>query len=159
MSDRRGRCAFAAAVLALVGACDQPSGQAGKRTIETLAGSGATRQEDPQQLALGAKVYQTHCAACHGDNAQGAPDWRRKDADGFYPPPPLNGSGHEWHHSTAKLREIIKHGSLPGQGRMPAWEGTLSDAEIDAVIAWFQSLWPDQVYAAWYDMQQRSFGR
>lgn len=41
---------------------------------------------------------------------------------------------------------------------MPGWGATLSDAEIDAVIAYFQSLWSDDVYAAWYDMTQRAAG-
>ena len=42
---------------------------------------------------------------------------------------------------------------------MPAWGGKLSDQDIDAVIAWFQSLWPDAVYGEWFAMEQRSFGR
>lgn len=145
--------------IALISACGQQTGNGNKRTVETLAGSGVTRQQNPQQIALGEEIYQKNCAVCHGDHAQGAPNWRQKDAEGFYPPPPLNGTGHEWHHSTANLREIIKNGSPSGQGKMPPWKGKLSDAEIDAVIAWFQSLWPDQVYAAWFDMEQRSFGR
>jgi len=159
MSGERWKCAIVAMTIVLIGACDRQAGNGDKKSVETLAGSNVTRQSDPRQVALGAEVYQKHCASCHGDHGQGAPDWRRKGADGLYPPPPLNGSGHEWHHSTAALREIIKNGSPPGQGKMPAWKDKLSDAEVDAVIAWFQSQWPDQVYAAWFDMEQRSFGR
>lgn len=146
----------AALTLGLLAACDMKSDQG---SIETLSGSNARRQHDPQQVALGATVFRAHCAGCHGAHGEGAADWRRKDADGFYPPPPLNGSGHEWHHSKAELRRFIKHGSPPGQGKMPAWNGRLSDEEIDAVIEWFQSQWPDPVYAAWFDMAQRSSGR
>jgi mono/diheme cytochrome c family protein len=36
---------------------------------------------------------------------------------------------------------------------MPAWKGKLSDAQIDAVIEWMQSTWPDPVFAAWHEMQ------
>jgi len=32
---------------------------------------------------------------------------------------------------------------------MPGFAELLSDAEIDAVIAWFQSFWLDEIYAAW----------
>jgi mono/diheme cytochrome c family protein len=39
---------------------------------------------------------------------------------------------------------------------MPAWEGKLSDREIDDVIAWFQSLWDDQTYAAWHRLDQNA---
>lgn len=154
------KCVMMLAALLLLAACDQSgSGQAGGKSLETLSGSNVVRHHDPQKVALGAQVFQQHCASCHGDNGQGAPNWRQKDPDGFFPPPPLNGTGHEWHHSTADLRKIIRDGSPPGTGKMPAWKGILSDAEIDAVIEWFQSQWPDQVYAAWFDMEQRSFGR
>jgi mono/diheme cytochrome c family protein len=36
---------------------------------------------------------------------------------------------------------------------MPGWRGKLSDDEIEAVIAWMQSLWPDDRYEAWYRME------
>ena len=49
---------------------------------------------------LGAKIFNNNCLACHGQNASGPKgDWREKLADGSYPPPPLNGSAHTWHHS------------------------------------------------------------
>ncbi len=116
---------------------------------------GVARKADPALLAQGEQVYRQHCANCHGADASGAPDWRKRDADGFFPPPPLNGSGHAWHHSTEVLAGLIRDGSPDGKGRMPAWRGRLSEQEIGAVIAWFQSLWPQQVYDAWYEMQQR----
>lgn len=34
---------------------------------------------------------------------------------------------------------------------MPPFADVLTDAEIDVVIAWFQSHWPDRIYAAWLD--------
>lgn len=137
----------------LLGACERSTDS---RSVETLAGSNVTRKQDPELLALGKQVYQSHCASCHGENGEGAVNWRQPGADGRYPPPPLNGTGHEWHHSIAVLTQMITNGSPSGQGSMPAWGGKLSDREIRAVIAWFQSWWPDPVYAAWYDMQQRS---
>ena len=42
---------------------------------------------------------------------------------------------------------------------MPAWAGKLSDAEIVDTIAWFQSKWPEQVYDAWYKLDQQSRAR
>jgi mono/diheme cytochrome c family protein len=113
------------------------------------------RQLDAKQLALGKQIFADNCAQCHGDQAQGTPNWRKRDADGHYPAPPLNGSGHGWHHSTEVLGNVINNGSVPGQGKMPAWEGKLSAQEVSAVIAWFQSTWPQPVYNAWFEMQQR----
>lgn len=39
---------------------------------------------------------------------------------------------------------------------MPAWSGTLSGADIDAVIIYFQSLWPEEIYQAWLDIDRRA---
>ena len=35
---------------------------------------------------------------------------------------------------------------------MPAWKDVLSDDEIDAIITWLTSLWPDQIYQHWREM-------
>ncbi len=113
------------------------------------------RQADAAQLAMGEQVFTTHCAKCHGERAQGAANWRKADADGNYPPPPLDGSGHAWHHSREVLKGMIRDGSPQGEGNMPAWKGRLSEEQIDAAIAWFQSIWPKPVYDAWFEMQQR----
>lgn len=102
-----------------------------------------------EQVKQGGQVYQTYCASCHGAKAEATPQWIRPDADGLYPPPPLNGTAHAWHHPYPMLKKTINEGTA---GRMPAWQDKLSDAEVDAVIAWFQSQWPDQGYQIW---QQR----
>ena len=113
------------------------------------------RDASPAQLSLGEKVYQQNCSRCHGVTAEGNANWRKRDTDGKFPPPPLNGSGHAWHHPVEVLKAVIKDGSPDGQGNMPAWRDKLSEQEIDAVILWFQSLWPQPVYDAWFEMQQR----
>lgn len=102
-----------------------------------------------QHVSQGEQVFQENCAACHGKQAEGAPDWRNIGPDDKYPAPPLNGTGHGWHHPLRVLFHVVKKGSPGGQGSMPAWGGKLSDDEIIAAIAWFQSQWSDQIYAAW----------
>lgn len=114
------------------------------------------RSHDFVTVTRGGKLFHQHCAACHGDAAQGQPTWQRPDPDGRYPAPPLNGTGHAWHHPTAALKQTIKRGTLSLGGSMPAWGEKLSDAEIDAIIAWFQSKWPDEIYAAWARMDAQS---
>jgi mono/diheme cytochrome c family protein len=93
------------------------------------------RQQDAQQIALGEQIFQANCASCHGAGAEGNANWRQRDADGHYPAPPLNGSGHAWHHSIEKLKAAIMNGSPKGQGKMPAWENKLKEQEVEAVIA------------------------
>jgi hypothetical protein len=36
----------------------------------------------PESIAAGKRIYGTYCAACHGDNAQGAVWWRIRAAGG-----------------------------------------------------------------------------
>ena len=43
---------------------------------------------DPELVALGATVYDAHCASCHGRNLEGEPNWRRRRLDGTLPPRP-----------------------------------------------------------------------
>ena len=53
---------------------------------------------DAQVLATGKAVYERHCAACHGANLEGQPNWRSRDPSGRLPAPPHDASGHTWHH-------------------------------------------------------------
>ena len=124
--------------------------------IDPLALPPEQRQYDTAQLLRGEQLYNQNCASCHGPGAVGSPNWRQRGADGHFPPPPLNGTAHTWHHPLAQVRHTIKDGGPPGQSNMPAWGAVLSDQEIDDIIAWFQSLWTHEVYAAWYRMEQRA---
>jgi mono/diheme cytochrome c family protein len=111
------------------------------------------RPADPQALALGEKVYVTHCAACHGARLEGQPNWRERQADGRLPAPPHDASGHTWHHADALLVRLTKLGVARAAGlkdydsAMPAYEGVLSDEEIVAVLSWIKSQWPVEVQA------------
>ncbi len=124
--------------------------------IVQLKESGAERWYTQEQVAQGREIFSRHCATCHGKNAEATPDWRKTDAEGNYPPPPLNGTAHAWHHSLSVLRETIQQGGIPLGGVMPGFADKLSLEETDAVIAWFQSLWPDELYQAWYRMEKES---
>jgi mono/diheme cytochrome c family protein len=137
-------------------------GLAGCDSAQTAvqAGAGETtveRRQDPAQVARGKAVYENYCLECHGDAGRGqAGDWRVRDADGHFPPPPLDDSAHAWHHPTADLLAIIREGSPQGQGKMPAWQGRLSETEMQDVVAYIKSLWSDEVYALWSELEQQS---
>lgn len=112
-----------------------------------------------QQVIDGEKIYQQHCANCHGKQAQSTPDWKKPGADGFYPPPPLNGNGHAWHHDLPLLQRTIREGGQKLGGKMPPFDQILDARQIDSVIAYFQSLWPAETYRKWagrFQPQQKS---
>lgn len=113
------------------------------------------RNFSPQKLALGKQVYEKYCVKCHGKNAVGDAAWRKRDANGKFPPPPLNGSGHTWHHSISVLKAQIYNGGMDNGGSMPAFGDRLNEQEIESVIDWVQSIWPVEVYNAWYQMQHQ----
>ena len=94
-------------------------------------------------------LFQQNCAACHGANAESITNWKQRNDDGKYPPPPLNGSAHTWHHSPDQLRNTIQQGGIQFGGSMPPFSAVLNDGQMDAVIAYFQSKWPEQVYSNW----------
>lgn len=98
------------------------------------------------QVTQGGKIFLKNCASCHGRAAQATPNWRVADSNGIYPPPPLNGTAHAWHHPFAMLKETIAMGTTRG---MPAWKEVLTEPEIEATIAWIESHWPEPVYQAW----------
>jgi len=148
----------ALAALALLGGCDSREDSDRVSASQTPSAI-APRVSDPAILARGKRLFAQNCAVCHGARAQGDPDWRYRGPDGRFPPPPLNGTGHTWHHSIAWLHAMIKNGSPDGRGNMPAWGDRLSDSDIDAIIAWFQSLWPEPAYEGWVEIQRRAHHR
>ena len=108
-----------------------------------------TRWYDHSQVTLGERVYRQYCIGCHLADASGTRDWKKTDAAGRYPPPPLDGSAHTWHHSMEVLKRQILEGGAKYRGWMPGFEGSLSEQELEAVIAYFQSKWSDETYQVW----------
>jgi len=144
--------------LSILAACDGGAGGPGRQASAPSPPAPPRSMSNPATLALGEQVYRDNCAACHGAAAEGAADWRHRDPRGLFPPPPLNGSGHMWHHPMADLVQVINEGSPPGQGRMPAWKQRLDQSQVAAVILWLQSRWPDEVYAAWARIDREARG-
>ena len=109
------------------------------------------RPDDPQVLRVGARIYAQQCAACHGANGEGQPDWRDRGPDGLLPAPPHDASGHTWHHPDEQLFAITQQGlaQLINQPdyrtAMPIYGGVLSDDEIVAVLSWIKAQWPLEV--------------
>jgi mono/diheme cytochrome c family protein len=107
------------------------------------------------QVESGRALFGEHCAVCHGAEASGTTEWRTPGPDGHYPPPPLDGSAHAWHHSLAQLDRSIAKGGVEFGGVMPGFAAVLDEDQRMATIAWFQSRWPDDIYAKWETINAR----
>jgi mono/diheme cytochrome c family protein len=102
---------------------------------------------DPASVSAGRAVYRESCTACHGQALQGQPGWEKPNAAGRLPAPPLNAAGHAWQHTDEDLLHIIGFSladqSPPGYvSDMPAFQGRLSRAQMDSVLAYIKSEWP-----------------
>lgn len=123
-------------------------------TISLEPKSGTGRWYTQEEVNRGKEVFAINCAVCHGQNAESIPNWKTVASNGKYPPPPLNGTAHAWHHPLSVLKMVIEEGGEPVGGVMPAWGDSLSDQEIVDVIASFQSYWADSTYQLWLDREQ-----
>lgn len=116
---------------------------------------------DARRVAAGRRVYDAHCASCHGVQLEGQPDWRTRRADGRLPAPPHDDSGHTWHHPFDVLFAITKHGLVPPYAPadyasdMPAFGERLSDDEIWSALAYIRSRWSDKVRTTHDELQRQ----
>lgn len=106
-----------------------------------------------EAISRGAAVFQTHCAECHGPDAQGHPDWGNPNAQ-YVVAPPLDGNGPSPKRSRAELIDVIVNGvTRDAKQVMPGWKGRLKDSEVIDTITWFQALWPATIYEQWEKAQ------
>ena len=117
-------------------------------------------------LERGRKLYDTNCASCHGANLEGQPDWQSAKEDGTYPAPPHDETGHTWHHGDAMLLDYIRRGGqavLDDMGvdftsGMPGFGDELTAEDIEAVLDYIKSTWPDRIRAAQSDRSRLEAG-
>ena len=106
-----------------------------------LAACTSREQSLSGDLALGKIVYETNCAACHGVQGEGQPNWKQAGPDGKLPAPPHDSTGHTWHHPDGLLLEIIANGGGAPNSDMPAYAETLTQTEMEAVLAYIKTFW------------------
>lgn len=142
-----------ACVLILVSACgNSTAGRAEDSPVaETLPGRWYTQA----QVDAGRPLYQANCASCHGRDGSATADWRTTDANGNFPPPPLNGTAHTWHHPIEVLTGTIESGGGAYGGLMPAFGGVIDADGRLAIVAYIQAWWGDDVYARWKAINDR----
>jgi hypothetical protein len=87
---------------------------------------------------------------------EGQPDWRSLRLDGTWPAPPHPVEGHTWHHSDALLFDYVDRGGAAAladlgvefRSGMPAFGDVLTEDEIEAILGYIASTWPEDIRAA-----------
>ena len=73
-------------------------------TVLTLLLIGTNIHAAEVDIFKGMELYAENCAGCHMGNLAGHEEWNKSlDEDGHRRAPPLNGTGHTWHHSPKYL--------------------------------------------------------
>tara|TARA_R100000365_G_C2744046_1_gene72780 strand:+ start:418 stop:870 length:453 start_codon:yes stop_codon:yes gene_type:complete len=118
-------------------------------TVAILLFGGRSTADDHQtdDVAEGRQLYLEHCAACHGNELEGQPNWRDRLPNGRMPAPPHDETGHTWHHSDDQLFRITRDGvaAIVGgnyESDMPGFGAALTDDEIWAILDFIKSTWP-----------------
>ena len=133
-----------------IGAAALLAGGWGLAQMATEPASGLFPYTDAARVANGGRIYAETCAACHGAQLEGQPDWKERDANGLLPAPPHDPTGHTWHHPDEQLLAIVTHGTEAVVGgdyrsNMIGFGDILSKAEIHDVMAYIKSTWPEEV--------------
>lgn len=103
-----------------------------------------TAAANPAAARAGAKLYETHCAQCHGKQGRGVP--------GAYPP--LAGNRAVTMASTANLVQVVLNGGYapatagnPRPFGMPPFVLVLNDNELAELLTYLRSAWGHQASA------------
>ena len=101
----------------------------------------------------GGDLYRFYCASCHGRRLQGQALWQLRDQYEGRRAPPHDSTGHTWQHADDDLFAMTKYGRFPQAPKdvvsfMPAFEKSLSDDDIIAVLAFIKSRWPTGIRAS-----------
>ncbi|WP_218820828.1 MULTISPECIES: c-type cytochrome [Paracoccaceae] len=109
----------------------------------------STAAVSAEVIEQGRKIYADQCASCHGADLKGQPDWKTPLPSGRLPAPPHDASGHTWHHADDVLFRIVKDGTATVVGGgyesdMPGFGAVMSDAEIEVVLHYIKSTWPER---------------
>lgn len=146
-----------AMVVAACGSGDDSSGQSQGGGI--LPGAESTAPPPPDldaaAIATGEELYRQNCASCHGVDLAGNPDWKTPNADGSYPPPPHDSSGHTWHHGDQFLVDLIRDGLDLPISRMPSFGDQLTDDQLTAILEYLKSNWGPDERAFQWEISQR----
>jgi mono/diheme cytochrome c family protein len=100
-------------------------------SVQLRAGQTPPLQITPAEVQAGLRLYDAHCAVCHGAPGVSRAAW----VSGMTPTPPyLIDAAHRW--TPAQLHFIIAGGvKMTG---MPGWSTTLTDREVWRLVAFVE---------------------
>ena len=116
--------------------------RAGNQAASTLTGPTGRVASTPESIAAGKRAYDTNCAACHGNLAQGAVKAGVVisiiEEQGGRQAPDLTDD--QWDHgaSDGEIYAIIKKGVPPTM--MAGWDGRISDNDVWNIINYLRTL-------------------
>ena len=123
-------------------------------SVATLGLVALSVRSDPVQS--GASLYHEYCAACHGADLEGQPNWRSPNPDGTLPAPPHDESGHTWHHGDRLLFDYVKLGGAEAmaargasgfKSAMPGFAESLTEEDIWDILTFLKSHWSQRARA------------
>ena len=117
--------------------------------VQTEPRPRADGDQGPLNLAQGARLYEQHCAACHGAEGQGF-----RLADGQVAYPPLAGHRAVTMASPANLVRMLQEGGFglptrqhPQPFGMPPFQQVLDDEAVAALLTYLRQAWGHQAPA------------
>ena len=112
-----------------------------------------------EAIKKGKILYNQYCVSCHQANLAGATNWQGLDEDGHRKAPPLNGTGHTWHHTDELLHRMIKYGFAKliknYEGKMMGFGDEISDEGIDNILSYIKSYLKDDIYEYHLEMSKQ----
>jgi mono/diheme cytochrome c family protein len=118
-----------------------------------------TSQFTDPVLILGEQQYSLVCAHCHGYDGQGqlAESIPQTESLGMHIVPAHNADSHVYQHPDQLLIRVIKQGVQNPLDHfpMPAFEGALTDEQINAIIAYMKTWWTDEQRAYQAEITRR----
>jgi len=121
-----------------------PSPRPTPATVATAAPTTPAQAQTAAEVAAGKAAFLSHCSSCHGPEAAGG----IKLGDVTSADLRWNHLGPVFHDDPSLVRRAILTGKGP-DGKdlnpvMPHWQGQLSDADVNAIIAYLESTKSDQ---------------
>ncbi len=100
-----------------------------------------------QDLARGAEIYQTNCAACHGANGWPDPDGPVVQGLGVVPAD-FSDTLFNSREGESEWKLVVTHGgaALGFSEKMPAFDGALTEEDVDNVLAYIKTLGGEHDY-------------
>ena len=112
--------------------------------LAACSGAGSNDASAADALGQGKVLYEQNCAACHGINGEGQPNWKQPNANDVYPAPPHDGSGHTWHHADGLLLQIIADGGTMPKSQMLGFSERLTEEEMRLILDHIKTFWGEQ---------------